>query len=226
MSCQTVRKTISALVDGRLPTDERDSVSQHLAGCRECAAHSDELWHLRKFLRQLPAAEAPERLTTQLQVIASRERAYRLATINFSAAVRYWTGKARLIFDNMMKPLALPFAGGLASALCLFSMLVPTLGFRHNFANDVPTVLYTEACVEEMAPFTFARDEGAIELTIDEKGRIVDYAVPAGIPRREVMSNIGNMMLFTSFTPATWFGHPTAGKLRVSFRRSHIVVKG
>jgi hypothetical protein len=40
------------------------------------------------------------------------------------------------------------------------------------------------------------------------------------------MAQIGNMILFTSFSPATAFGQPTAGRVWVSFRRSHIVVKG
>jgi hypothetical protein len=40
------------------------------------------------------------------------------------------------------------------------------------------------------------------------------------------MSEIGNMILFTSFTPATAFGQPTPGKLLLSFRRSKVVVKG
>ena len=40
--------------------------------------------------------------------------------------------------------------------------------------------------------------------------------------RREIENNL----LFARFTPAMAFGQPKQGKLLVSFRRSHIDVKG
>jgi hypothetical protein len=49
---------------------------------------------------------------------------------------------------------------------------------------------------------------------------MVDYFVPQG----QMTSEIGNMLLFTTFTPATQFLRPTSGK--VVIRLSRIVVKG
>ena len=34
------------------------------------------------------------------------------------------------------------------------------------------------------------------------------------------------MMFFARFTPATWFGQPTNGKVLVSFRRINYTVRG
>ena len=48
MSCQTVRNSISEFLDHRLAGDERTRVAQHLAECRECAAHLEELSELRE----------------------------------------------------------------------------------------------------------------------------------------------------------------------------------
>jgi hypothetical protein len=86
---------------------------------------------------------------------------------------------------------------------------------------------YTEAKMIEMAPFAYYGDETVVELTIDERGQITDYSIPHGKITRELENNIANMMVLYEFSPATWFGYPTSGKLLVSFRRgAHIVVKG
>jgi len=38
--------------------------------------------------------------------------------------------------------------------------------------------------------------------------------------------SIENSLLFTEFWPATNFGRPIAGTIRISFRSSHIDVRG
>ena len=145
MSCQTVRNSMSEFLDRRVTGEEHTRVVRHLARCRECATHLDKLTQMRRSLQGLPTAPVPNRLRTQLLVLASRERARWNATKTFPLAVRNWVQNVRFSMDNLMRPLALPFAGGVLSALLLFGMLVPTLGFHHNVRNDVPTSLYTAA---------------------------------------------------------------------------------
>lgn len=127
-----------------------------------------------------------------------------------------------------MRPLAIPLAGGLASAVFLFGMVVPNVATYQSFTgNDVPTALYTEATVKSTGPFTFGDDDIIVELTVDEQGRMVDYSFPSKVSEDpELLRIIENNLLFTTFTPATTFGQPTAGKVRVSFSKSHIEVKG
>lgn len=226
MSCQKVQKLISPFLDQKLAWEVRDSVSEHLAHCRECAVRTEELVHLRRILQHLPGAAPPARLTARLRVMASHERSRRLSRLNVRARLQAWVDQTSLWVDNLMRPLALPFAGGVLSALVLFSMLMPTLGFQRTFHNDVPTVLYTEATMELMAPFGMNEDETLVELTIDERGQISDYSFPEGKRDRLLESNIANLVLFSQFAPATWFGQPTSGKILVSFRRSRIVIRG
>jgi hypothetical protein len=223
MNCQTVQKSLSSYLDRRLSASEKSRVSEHLAICGECAWRSEQYISQREDLRSLPKISVPAKLTEELFVVALRERIRRQQPLSWPA---YWATRARLFIDNLMRPLALPCAGGLASAVFLFGVLVPTLGFPRNTANDVPTNLYTQASVENIAPFGFNNDDVVLELVINEQGRVVDYFVPKGQINRELASNIGNMILFTSFNPATMFGQPTSGRLSVSFRRSRIVVKG
>jgi hypothetical protein len=179
---------------------------------------------LRENLRSLPIASAPARLATDLQVLASRELVRRRRRSSVSALMQSWRDRARLLIDNLMRPLALPFVGGgLTSALFIFGMLMPNLGFLHNAVNDTPSGIYTEASVVKVAAFASPgknSDDTVVEVQIDGQGHMVDYNVLQG----KMTGEIGNLLLFSTFTPATMFLQPTGGK--VVIRRSQIVVKG
>jgi len=100
---------------------------------------------------------------------------------------------------------------------------MPNLGFLHTAANDKPTALATEASIDSVADFgarSKTSDDTLIEVQVDGQGRMVDYDVSQG----QMTSEIGNLLLFTTFTPATQFLRPTTGK--VVIRLSRIVVKG
>jgi len=226
MSCQTVQNSLSEFLDHRVAGDERTRVAGHLAGCRECAAHLRALSELRDGLRSLPAAAVPERLGMESQVLASHERARWNATKTLPLALHAWAVDLKLAVDNLMRPLALPFAGGLVSALLLFSLLVPTLGFRPSVLNDIPTGFYTAATLVEVAPLGIHNDETVVALYVDAKGQAMDYSVQQGKVSPEMQADLTKMMFFSRFTPATWFGQPTNGKVLVSFRRINYVVRG
>jgi anti-sigma factor RsiW len=226
MSCQTVRNSLSEFLDHRVAGDERARVAGHLAECRECAAHLRQLSALRDGLKSLPHAPVPGRLRTQLLVLASRERARWNSTKTLPLALQTWGIGIKLAVDNLMRPLALPFAGGLVSAILLFSLLVPTLGFRPTIMNDVPTGFYTAATLVEVAPLGIHGDETVVELYVDAKGQATDYSVQQGKVSPEMQADLTKMMFFSRFTPATWFGQPTNGKVLVSFRRINYVVRG
>jgi len=145
MSCQFVQESISGYLDRQLAQQERDLVGRHVSVCDECAGRLARITHLRENLRSMPQARAPRTLAFDLQVLASKEYLRRQQTGSISALAHFWSGRMRLWVDNLMRPLALPFAGGLASALFIFGTLVPNLGALHNSANDRPTALLTEA---------------------------------------------------------------------------------
>ena len=196
----------------------------HLAACGECATRHEQMVELRENLRSLPIALAPARLATDLRVLASKELVRNRRRSSIFALMQSWRDAARLLIDNLMRPLALPFVGGgLTSALFIFGMLMPNLGFLHNAVNDTPSGIYTEASVIKVAAFASpgkSNDDTVVEVQINEQGRMVDYNVLQG----QMTGEIGNLLLFTTFNPATMFLQPTAGK--VVIRRSQIVVKG
>jgi hypothetical protein len=225
MNCDKVRKTLVAFPDGTPDRTPLGPVAQHLAHCRDCSSYSQELDALHAELRSLPAVDPPARLIIQLQVLASRERMRQLSRRTLTALVHYWLAEMRLFFDNLMRPFAIPLAGGLVSAVFLFTMLMPTLQFPHLTRNDVPSGLFTqsEATLDALPPFGFSEDNVVVQVTLDERGSVVDYTLPNNVSGK-LRNDIANMILFAKFQPATAYGIPIAAKVLVSFRR--IDVKG
>jgi len=224
MSCQFIQEFLSRYLDNRLTEPERSSVVLHLAACGECATRHEQMVQLRENLRALPIALAPAKLGTDLRVLASKELVRSRRRSSISALLQSWGESVRLLIDNLMRPLALPFVGGgLTSALFIFGMLMPNLGFLRDPANDTLSGIYTKASVIKVAAFASpgkSNDDTVVEVQIDGQGHMVDYNVLQG----QMTGEIGNLLLFSTFTPATKFNQPTAGK--VVIRRSQIVVKG
>lgn len=225
MSCATIQNSLSAYLDRCLDHGEYGRVTAHLSACPACAGRLRQLARVRAMLSKLPAAAPPPELTASLRVMASRERADKLARRNLPV---YWASRLRLWADNLMRPLALPFAGGLASALALFSMLAPSVGYRVNASlDDVPIpFFYTGPAVKEQAPYEFSyATEVLLEVVVDDQGRAVDYKLPDGASlteqqRRSITTNL----LFTQFTPATAYGRPTMGRMFLSFTHTKFEV--
>jgi hypothetical protein len=226
MNCQTVRESISGYIDRRVRGEEWTRATRHIAKCRECAMHLDKLTQMREDLLSLAEAPVPAALETRLLVVASRERTRWNGRKTLPLALRTWTESLRLTVDNLMRPVAVPLAGGVISALFLFSMLVPTLGYRPAVGTDVPIGLYTSATLVEVSPLAINGDETVVELYIDSKGQAMDYSVQGGKLSPEFQADLTQMMVFSRFTPATWFGQPMNGKVLVSFRRVQYVVRG
>jgi hypothetical protein len=120
----------------------------------------------------------------------------------------------------MMRSLVLPLAGGVCTAVVLFSTwLVPTYPLRADNGFDVPTMLSTEATVTETEAIGLSGGDAVVDVTVDNRGSVVDIAILSGA---ELFQDAGrrhrleNLLLRTQFAPATEFGRPTASKVRIA----------
>jgi hypothetical protein len=225
MSCENVQEQISSLLDRRIPADEQENVLAHIDSCRDCGAQYESMQKLREGLRSMNAAPMPVGLTARLRVLASHEQARQTVRVNLTARTREWRSRIKLVSDNLMRPVALPFAGGLLSAMLLFTMLVPSLSFAHNFfGDDPPSAIFTYpdgkvvGAVGYIPKIEFSStprsdNDTVLELTIDERGRVADYSVQNG----QLTPDMKSMILWSTFTPATVFGQPTWSKVQVYF---------
>jgi len=190
---------------------------------------------LKAALRALPRVSPPG-LTTSLRVLASRERQRRLtAQRGRWGRLTGWGDRLSLHAGNLMRPLALPLAGGVFSAVVLFGvMLGSTYPVHANTTSDldVPTMLTTSATVKGMGGeihFWDDRDVVVIDVSLDDQGHMIDYAVISGaavLSDAAVRRRLENKLLFTEFVPATEFGMPTTSRVKVRVGTSTAEVKG
>ncbi len=186
---------------------------------------------VRALLKSLPRRRANHELNVALQIAASKESSRRQMWANAPALLVRLNNRFELWKANMMRPFALPCAGGIAAAVLVFAMFIQINPVRANsLMDDRPTALYTEPAAKTLAPFEPPTADAEIEVSIDELGRIADYRVVEGNPKLnlEVRRSVERTLLFTEFTPATSFGQAIPSKLRLTLRRgaSAITVKG
>jgi len=229
MECRSVRRRVSAYLDDAVSAEEGRLLQSHLHTCRECSLEAEQYFGLRARLRSLPRIAPPPELTTRLRVVASKIRTESAGGANHW---NRWLNRLELSLNHLMRPLALPAVGGLCSAVFLFSTLVPT--FKSAFAlgglsADVPIMLVTEPMLKDTAPVAFADGDAVVDLQLDGQGMIVNYSIVSapGQQSEKLRHNIENSLLFTEFWPATSFGRPVAGTIRISFHNnSRIDVRG
>jgi len=240
MSCENVQQLISPLVDRATSAGEREKVLAHIRSCAKCGAHLEAIEHQRTLLRGMSQPPVPPDLSAKLRVMASHEHARRTARASLGARWQDWSSAARLWFDNLMRPVALPVAGGLLSALAMFAILVPTLSFNHNLFDQAfftypdgevvalgPTGTYSPTSLGAgfgnnpwivRADVVTPPDANVVWLTIDENGKVSDFSVERG----QLTPELQSIIMFSQFTPATVLGLPTSAKVKaVQFSPLH-----
>ena len=229
MDCQQVRSTLSAFQDGHVVEAERRLVATHLARCADCSLLQGEMGMVRQSVRALAPKTLPAHDQFALRALASREAAHRRRVHTFEAWAGDMVDRVRLHIHNLMRPLALPAAGGLASAVFLFSMVMGNLQrIERQHPNDVRIAIQTEPTLRASL-LDIAEAELSVDVLVDEQGRVIDFALPEGYgaaSTAHLRRKLENFLLFTEFNPATTFGHPTSGWVRMKFKRSAIDVQG
>src|SRR5689334_7682214 len=227
MSCDHVQELISPLLDRRISAGEREKVLAHLGACRQCAEHLEGIQSQRRMLLRMERPAVPADLTARLRVMASHERTRQQSRATLSTRVQYWYGRTQLMFDNLMRPFALPIAGGILSAMVIFSVLVPSLSFEHNFADQsffaypdgqvvvaassgdyMPAERDNTPRLERMDAVV-PDDANVVTLTVDENGNVSDFSVARG----KLTQDITNIIMFSKFKPATFLGVPISSKV-------------
>jgi hypothetical protein len=227
MSCEKVQEQISLMLDQQLVSEEWERSQVHIQGCRKCEARFEEARSLRAGMRRMSRPPVPPALTARLRVVASHERARRVARANLSARLHDWAGTLRLFVDNLMRPFAVPVTGGLFSAIVLFSFLVPSLMFHRTYVDEPPIAVLTDPEGEivgagrevlrlEPGDATISGNEVSLVLLIDERGHVQDYYLSGG----ELTDEMKSLILLSRFTPATIYGQPTWGLKQVVFPHS------
>ena len=172
----------------------------------------------------------PASLTFSLRSVASREASRQRRFTSFRTWLRHSYEECAFVVNELMRPIALPATGGLASAVLLFSMVMTNFqGIVRQPVNDIPIAITTEPSGKSLL-MDASEAEIFVDVFVDENGRVIDYSLPDGfgsMNSSQLRRKLENTLLFTEFNPGTIFGQPTAGWVRVKYRgRSEIDVKG
>jgi len=111
----------------------------------------------------------------------------------------------------------------------IFGVLMGFISPVQADTNDVPLMISTNPELQQTGfgvNFgTISEESLVIEAYVDANGRIQDYRILSDPDKlHDLPHQIKNMLIFTTFRPATWMGSPRPGTAVLSF--SKISVKG
>ena len=223
MICHRARSLFSLYLDGALTGRQMRDLRQHLDECAACSVQYAELRRTQSLVSSLGAKQAPAELALQVRVALSREIARKRRTPLETLGV-HW--------ENALNAFMLPATAGVISAVICFGLLIGVLAFPSSLVasrDDVPTLLYTPPQLQTLPPdlglVAPSPDQVVVETLVDANGRVQDYRIISGPGNHETLRpELNNIMIFTTFRPATSFGVPTQGRAVISFAK--INVKG
>lgn len=227
MNCGEAARYLPGYLDGTIQTPHRARLREHLFWCGNCRQQLEGYSVMATYLARLEPAAPPRDLALRIRVKA--------AGLNADWLNGWWT-RARLCFENILEPLAVPATGGLLTALGVFVLVVQNIlvgvPMGGVVPNDLPLNLVQPARLESLAPFPIPGivadghpDSGALllEATLDAQGQVVRYKILSGPDDTAIQKQIDQVLLFSRFRPELSFGLPMAGgRVLLSFNEVHV----
>ncbi|MGA2695271.1 MAG: zf-HC2 domain-containing protein [Terriglobales bacterium] len=221
MKCALAKSLLSPYLDGALTGKQMLALSAHLHACEDCATSYAGLQGAQRLLAGMERRKAPADLELKLRLAISREsaRAQNLRLHGWGIQLRH-----------ALQVFMVPATAGLVATVVLFGVLTAFLAPPLEAGNrDVPLVIQTAPQLERSdfgtSGNSIKEDSLVIEAYVDSNGRVSDYRILSNPGQEQDLPvQVKNMLIFTTFRPATLMGHPTAGRAVMSF--SKINVKG
>jgi len=228
MNCADYKQQFSLYLDGQISGAEMYALTRHMESCPDCTQEYAELRRTQELLAGLAKAKAkpPADLALRLRVAISRESAQ-------ARRSRFEGMMVRL--SNALNAVMVPATAGALSAVLAFGFVLGFFALPQQLeasSSDVPLMFYTAPQLERSAFGTSLANMGSIsddsvviEAFVNANGRVEDYRILSQPEDAQgVMSQVKNLLIFTTFRPALSMGRPTAGRAVISF--SKISVKG
>lgn len=221
MKCSVAKRLLSPYLDDSVSGKELTQLMSHLEKCLECATRLAGLQRWKRAAGSLRRKPIPADLDLRLRIALSQAIAEKQRS--------RWE-MVRVRWENAFNAIMVPATAGVVTTLIIFGLLISFLynPVQLTTGNDVPTMLYTPPELQ-FAPFELgvgaAADSLVVEAYVGADGRVQDYRILSSPENtQEILPQLKNMLIFTSFRPATSFGQPTAGRVVLSF--SKVQVKG
>ena len=220
LQCPQARQLFSPYLDGAVTGTEMLALQRHLAECGRCSREYQSLQRTQQLLMSVPRPKIPADLGLKLRLAISREA-------DTAKRARFEGMMVRL--ENALQAFMVPVTAGFLSALIIFGVamvyFVAPSSLRAD--NDVPLVMVNTA--PELQPTAFNMmdsikdDSLVIEAYVGANGRVEDYRILSDSgDSKEVLPEVKQMLIFTTFRPALSMGRPTASRAVLSFAKVNV----
>ena len=220
LQCPQARQLFSPYLDGAVTGTEMLALQQHLTECRRCNHEYQSLHKTQQLLASVPRRKVPADLGLRLRLAISRE-------VDAAKRARFEGMMVRL--ENALQAFMVPVTAGFLSALIIFGVamvyFVAPSSLRAD--NDVPLVMVNTA--PELQPTAFNMmdsikdDSLVIEAYVGANGRVEDYRILSDSGEsKEVLPEVKQMLIFTTFRPALSMGRPTPSRAVLSFAKVNV----
>jgi putative zinc finger protein len=223
-SCSSIRARFAEYLDSRLTGREMQRMAKHLENCARCASDFEAERRMLRVLASLgpvsgPAKE-PEDLLLRIRVAISQERAQRRRP-----RLQRW----ELVWRNSIGPFLLQLSAGFASAVLLLGTIGLVVGMfthpEHAAAQDEPLGMATAprylyhsvATPVDVDQIGTVNGPVVVEAYVNGSGRVYDYRIVSGPTDQQTRAEVENLLLFSVFEPARFFGQPVRGLAVLSF---------
>lgn len=216
--CTNVEAQFSDYLDGAVSGVAMQRIASHLRDCQACTDDFEAMRSMQAVLSSLPPVKAPSDLALQLRVAVSNERA---------RTPRNLWSTLQVSWKNSIAPLLLQASAGFASTVLLLGSVALLIGMFATpeplAARDVPLGMASNPrflynSVEPAAVPIGGRDNPVIvEAYINGVGQVYDYRIVSGPNDANTRSALDNLLLFSRFEPARFFGEPVRGMAVLSF---------
>jgi hypothetical protein len=225
-SCNSIQSRFSEYLDGRLTGLEMQDIGSHLAVCHGCSSEWTQLKQTQMALASLGPVPQPEDLLLRIRVAVSQERARSRKSV-----LQGW----KLAWENTVGPFVLQAAAGFASAVLLLGTVTVLVGMftRPEAARgedepigmaSAPHFLYTSSAIGSNDQIGGSSSPVVVEAYINGQGEVYDYRIVSGPVDDNTRAQVVNLLLWSHFEPARFFGQPVRGLAVLSF--SGVSVRG
>lgn len=217
--CKSMQAKFTEYLDGRLNGRQMQEIAAHLTVCQSCTAEWHRLKQTQSMLAELGPVPVPEDLALKIRVALSHER------------VRRHQGAfhgVRTAWSNTVGPFIFQAAAGFCSAtlllgtvIVLVSMFAQPESAQANSDEPLgnataPRLLYTSNNAGEN-PMDGINASVVVEAYVNGSGQVYDFKIVSGPNDQLTRSQVENLLLFSVFEPARFFGQPVKGMAVLNF---------
>jgi hypothetical protein len=224
--CGSIQLKFSEYLDGRLTGREMQNIAAHIDECQGCSVEWAGLKKTQTALTSLGPVPQPEDLLLRIRVAVSHERARSHKSLLQSC---------KLAWDNTVGPFVLQATAGFASAVLLLGTITVLVGMftRPEMAHGAdeplgmataPHFLYLSSAVSSNDQIRELNSPLVVEAYINGEGEVYDYRIVSGPVDDATRAQVENLLLWSHFEPARFFGQPVRGLAVLSF--SGVSVRG